>query len=50
MSEERFVTRKYLDARLDATFTDVTASIYRALLIQATGVVGIFFVLYKFFY
>jgi hypothetical protein len=50
ISEERFVTKKDLDAGLDATFADVMASIYRALLIQAIGVVGLFFALYKFFY
>lgn len=50
MSEERFLTKEFLDAKLDATFADVTASIYRALLIQAVGVVGLFFALYKFFY
>jgi hypothetical protein len=50
MSEERFVTKKYLDARLDATLAEITAGIYRALLIQAIGVVSIYFALYKFFY
>lgn len=50
MWEDRALTKKYLDAKLDATLAKMTASIYRALLIQAIGVVGIFFALYGFFY
>jgi hypothetical protein len=43
--EDKFVTKDFVDAR----FAEVRTKFYRALLVQAVGVVGLFFAMWKLF-